>query len=132
LNEKKRVRVIIADDELHIRTLIKTVMKTMQAEIAGEAKNGQEAIDLFRSEKPNLLLLDINMPVKDGEQALKEIIEEFPDAFVIMLTSVADVETINKCLDNGAANYILKDTPLNEMKKIIKETWDSFKKSKGI
>jgi len=132
LSEKKKVSVIVADDELHIRALIKTVMKSMQAEIAGEAKNGQEAIDLFRSEKPNLLLLDINMPVKDGEQALKEIIDEFPDAFVIMLTSVSDMGTVKKCLDNGAANYILKDTPLNEIKKIIKETWDSFKESKGI
>ncbi len=132
MNEKKRVRVIVADDELHIRTLIKTVMKSMQAEIAGEAKNGQEAIDLFRLEKPNLLLLDINMPVKDGEKALKEIIDEFPDAFVIMLTSVADVDTVKKCLDHGAANYILKDTPLNDMKKMIKETWDSFKKSKDM
>ena len=132
MNEKKRVRVIIADDELHIRTLVKTVMKSMQAEIVGEAKNGREAVDLYQLEKPNLLLLDINMPVMGGEKALKEILGQFPDAFVIMLTSVADVDTVKKCLDHGAANYILKDTPLNEMKKIIKETWDSFKEKKGI
>jgi len=131
LNEKMKVRVIVADDEFHIRTLIKTIMKSMQAEIVGEAKNGQEAIDLFKREKPDLLLLDINMPIKSGDEALKEIKHEFPDAFVIMLTSVADVDTVKKCLDIGAANYLLKDTPINEMKKLVKETWGSFKKNKG-
>ncbi len=131
MNEKMKVRVIVADDEFHIRTLIKTIMKSMQAEIVGEAKNGQEAIDLFKREKPDLLLLDINMPIKSGDEALKEIKHEFPDAFVIMLTSVADVDTVKKCLDIGAANYLLKDTPINEMKKLVKETWGSFKKNKG-
>ncbi|MBU2551605.1 MAG: response regulator [Proteobacteria bacterium] len=126
--EPRKPRVVIADDENHIRVLFKTVMKTMNTEVVAEAKNGREAADLYKQEKPDLILLDINMPVMDGREALREIMGESPDAFVIMLTSVADAETIRETLKLGASNYILKDTPLPEMKKIIKETWEAFRK----
>jgi len=128
---KRKLRVLIADDEPHIRLLIKTVMTSMNAEIVGEAKNGGEAVEVFRNEKPDITLLDINMPIKSGEDALKEIMEAFPDAFVIMLTSVADMMTVEKCLGLGAANYIRKDTPIPEMKEIIKRAWDDYRKSKN-
>jgi len=126
--ENRKPRVVLVDDETHIRMLMRTVMSTMGCEVIGEAANGQEAVDVFRKEKPDLLLLDINMPVKTGEEALKEILAEFPDAFVIMLTSLADIESVQNCLNLGATNYIRKDTPLREIKKIIKETWALFKK----
>lgn len=130
MDTARKPRVIIADDEHHIRILIKTVMTSMNTEVVGEAKNGQEAVDLYRREKPDLALFDINMPIKNGEEALKEVISEFPEAFIIMLTSVADMETVNRCLDLGAANYLLKDTPLADMKKMIQETWTDFKHKK--
>ncbi len=122
----RRPTVVISDDEMHIRALISTVMTSMNTDIAGMAKNGNEAIELYRRERPNLLLLDVNMPVKTGDETLQEIMLEFPDAFVIMLTSVSDIETVKKCLRLGAANYILKDTPIAEMRTIIKQTWASF------
>lgn len=124
--EQKLPRVILADDEIFVRAFMKKVMMGMKCEIVGEAKNGQEAVDLFREKKPDLLLLDINMPVKTGEEALREISREFPEAFVIMLTSLTDMESVENCLNFGAANYIRKDTPVGEMKKIIKETWVTF------
>ncbi len=127
----RKLRVLLADDETHLRMLMKTVMTSMNCEIVGEAKNGAEAVELYKKEKPDILLLDINMPVKTGEEALKEIIEEFPDAFVIMLTSLADMESVENCLNLGASNYIRKDTPLDEIKKIIKETWALVKKKGG-
>ena len=128
MTDTKKPRILLADDEAHLRLLMKTVMKSLNCEIVGEAKNGIEAVELFKKEKPDLLLLDINMPIKTGEDALKEIIDEFPDAFIIMLTSTADMETVENCLAYGAANYIRKDTPIEEMKKIIKETWAIYKK----
>ncbi len=124
--EQELPRVILADDEIFVRVLMRKVMTSMKCEIVGEAKDGQEAIDLFREKKPDLLLLDINMPVKTGEEALREISREFPNACVIMLTSLADMESVENCLNFGAANYIRKDTPLGEMKKIIRETWIAF------
>ena len=125
--EKRKIRVGLADDEIHIRMLMKKVFTSMGCEIAGEAKNGTEAVELYRREKPDIMLLDINMPIKTGDEALRDIVSEFPDAFVIMLTSQADVESVQKCLDAGAANYIRKDTPIAELKEIIKETWKLMK-----
>lgn len=123
MSAENQIQVIVADDELHIRTFIKTVMRTMKAEVIGEAKNGQEAVDLFRKHQPHIMLMDINMPVKDGVAALREIKSEFPKAFVLMLTSVAEGEIVQQSLEAGASGYLLKDTPVMEMKKMIREAW---------
>lgn len=130
MEEKKRPRVVLADDESHIRLFLKGVLKSMNCEVVGEASNGVEAVELYKKEKPDLVFLDINMPLKTGDDALCDILKEFPDAFVIMLTSVADLPTVEKCIGAGAANYILKDTPKAEMMKIIKETWAKFLQSR--
>jgi len=130
LNQNRKPRVVIADDETHIRSLIRIMMKSMNTEVVGEAKNGKEVVELFKKEKPDLLLLDVNMPGKSGTEALREIITDFPEAFVIMLTSVSDRETVEECIDIGASHYILKDTPAMEMKKIIKAAWIDFKQKK--
>ena len=117
--------VVIGDDEMHLRELFRIMMTSLNTDVAAVARNGQEAVDLYRKIRPHLLLLDINMPGKNGDEALEEIMGEFPHAFVIMLTSVTDLETVKKCLDIGASNYILKDTPISEMKEIIKKTWSA-------
>jgi two-component system, chemotaxis family, chemotaxis protein CheY len=127
-NDGRRPRVVVADDENHCRVLMKAVLGSMKCDVVGEARTGDEAIESYRRLKPNLLLLDVNMPIKNGDEVLEELFEEFPDAFVIVLTSVTDMESIDKCISMGAANYIRKDTPISEIKMIIKETWRSFLK----
>ncbi len=118
--------MIVADDEGHCRVLMKAVLASMNCDVVGEARTGDEAIELYRKYRPNLLLLDVNMPVKTGDEVLEELLAEFPDAFVVVLTSVTDMESIEKCISMGAANYIRKDTPVAEIKMIIKETWKSI------
>lgn len=127
MTDSGNLKVLLSDDDTSMRLLIKTVVKSMGHELVGEAKNGQEAVDMYRELKPDILLLDINMPVKNGEEALKEIMSEFPDAFVIMLTSFKEKDSIEDCFKFGAANYIPKDTPRKEMKIRIEETWTKFK-----
>lgn len=117
-----KTRVLLADDEMHIRMMLKTVINSIDCEVVAEASNGKEAVTLFKEKRPDLVLLDINMPLQTGEEALKEIIEEFPSALVIMLTSVTDMESVERCIDAGACNYIRKDTPLVEMKALVSET----------
>lgn len=131
MSEKRMPKVIIADDEDHIRSLIGMMMKTMKTEVVAEAKRGDIVLELYRKEKPDLLLLDVNMPGKSGVEVLQEIKSEFPDAFIIMLTSMADRGTVERCIALGAAHYILKDTPVPEMRKIIKTAWDTSKKQRG-
>jgi two-component system chemotaxis response regulator CheY len=118
--------VIVADDEGHCRVLMKAVLASMNCDVVAEARTGDEAIELYRKYRPNLLLLDVNMPVKTGDEVLEELLAEFPDAFVVVLTSVTDMESIEKCISMGAANYIRKDTPVAEIKMILKETWKSI------
>jgi two-component system chemotaxis response regulator CheY len=124
-NDGRRPKVVIADDENHCRVLIKAVLASMNCDVVGEARTGDEAIELYRKHRPNLLLLDVNMPIKTGDEVLEELFSTFPEAFVIVLTSVTDMESIEKCLSLGAANYIRKDTPISEIKMIIKDTWKS-------
>ena len=129
--EGKKISVLVADDEQHIRTLIKTIMMTMNALIVAEAKNGEEAVELFREKRPDILMLDINMPIKDGTTALEEILTDFPEAFVIMMTSVSDLQIVEKCIKLGALSYIRKDTPLPAMKQMIKDAWKFYRTQKG-
>jgi two-component system, chemotaxis family, chemotaxis protein CheY len=124
--QAKKLRVIIAEDESHSRLFLKAIVTSMNCEVVGEAGTGVETIELYRQLKPHILLLDINLPNKSGEEVLKELRADFPRAFVIIVTSVSDQETVEKCIDLGAANYIRKDTPIADIKLAIKETWDAY------
>lgn len=121
-------RAVIADDEPHIRTLMKVILETMGMEIVAQASNGQEAVNCFQKLKPDILLMDINMPVKTGLEALREIKAQNPDACVIMLSSVADMESVREAVELGASHFIRKDTPITEIKKMIAETCESVLK----
>jgi len=120
---------MVVDDETHVRTLIKSVISTMNCDIVGEASNGKDAVTLFGELKPNMMLLDINMPLKSGKQALAEIKKKYPNAFIIMLTSLTDRETIEDCIELGASGFIRKDLPLDEMREVIKQTWKTYRET---
>ena len=130
-----KMRAIIADDEAHIRFYVKSVLESMNMEVVGEATNGQEAVDLYDSEKPHILLMDINMPVKSGDEALEEIMAGHPDALVIILTAAVNRKTVEKFIELGASSFIRKDTSIPDMKMIIRDTWnrhrDQRKKANG-
>lgn len=115
-------KVLVADDEMAMRVFIGAILAKINCEVVGQACNGAEAVTMFRDKKPDLLIMDINMPLKTGEEALEEIRSEFPDATVIMLTSVVESETVKRCLELGATGYIRKDSPIDEIKAIINET----------
>ena len=114
-------RIVVADDEVHIRYLVKSIVRAEGYEVVGEANNGEDALALYREHRPDLLLMDINLPVKTGDEVLAEIMREFPDAKVMMLTMVADVNTVKKCLELGAVNYILKCSPVEEIRRMVRE-----------
>ncbi|MFP5212377.1 MAG: response regulator transcription factor [Acidobacteriota bacterium] len=125
-----KFRVVIADDEFHSREFLKALINTMNGEVVGEATTGVEAVDLYTKLRPHLLLMDVNMPIMTGDEALQEIKEKHPDAFVIMMSAVADRNHVKKCFALGASHYIRKDTPLMEIKRIIKEAWEHMARSK--
>ncbi len=123
---RRKPRVLLAEDELHCRVLMKAVLGSISCEVVGEATTGVEAVELYRKTKPDLMFLDINMPLKTGDEVLREILVEFPMAFIIVLTSVSDAQSIMDCISLGAMSYIRKDTPVPEIKSIIRDAWQMF------
>lgn len=118
-------KVLLVDDEAHIRKFIGLVVKmTLGDPEIIEATNGAEAVELYRTAKPDLVLMDINMPVRSGLEALPELVALDPDVLVIMLTSVSTRGAIDQAIEAGACGYILKDTPKDEMSVALKEIVD--------
>jgi two-component system chemotaxis response regulator CheY len=119
-------KALLVDDEQHLRMYLKLILKQVGFTEFIDASNGQEAVDFYKSHKPDLVLMDVNMPVKEGMEALQEIIEFDPEAIVIMTTSVASREAVQTSADLGATHYIRKDTPKNEMVSMIKSIVDDI------
>jgi len=124
--EKRKARVLIADDEPHIRSLISLVVTSLGAEVVGEATDGEQALIMYKQFSPDMVLLDINMPKVDGISVLKQIMAINPRTLVVMLTSLNALETVKECIDSGAWNYILKDTTAEELHKTISTTWGEY------
>lgn len=122
-----RGKILLVDDEPHIRVYVSLILKSIGGAKVYEATNGEEAISAYQSNKPDIVLLDVNMPHLDGIQTLKKLKEIDPDCVVIMLTSLANRETVEKAVELGAVNYIRKDTPKEEIARALSETIDAAK-----
>ena len=117
--------VLLVDDELHIRKYVGLILKKLGVQTILEASNGEEALAIFEREKPEVVLLDVNMPFMGGLEVLKKIKEIDANCAVIMLTSLANRETVEETLALGAAGYVRKDTPKEEIANALAEIIDS-------
>ena len=105
------IRILIADDHGIVRQGLRMYLQFDKSlEVVGEASNGKEAIEAARKLRPDLILMDILMPVMDGLEATAVIRREMPDTEVIALTSVLDDAIIHQTIRAGAIGYLLKDT----------------------
>ena len=110
------IRVVIADDHGVLRDGLAGVISAQaDMQLAGTAANGAEAVELCRSETPEVVLMDIEMPVMDGIEATKAIVAEMPGTAVLILTSFSDRGRIMGALDAGAVGYLLKDASADEV-----------------
>jgi YesN/AraC family two-component response regulator len=118
-------KVLVADDEPHIRKFVGMILKQLGIKTILEAANGQEAVEAFERERPEVVLLDVNMPFMNGVEALKKIKEIDATCVAIILTSLATVETVDAAVALGAAGYIRKDAPRDEILSDLAETIDT-------
>jgi len=118
-------RAIVVEDEEHIRDLLSYILESINFEVIGSADNGQAALELLQKEKPDLAVMDINMPHLKGIEVLKRC-GCVKETCIIMLTALTDEETVKECLALGVSYFIRKDTPLPKMIELIKKTWESF------
>jgi len=101
-------RVVIADDSVAQRHLLRAILENMGLEVAGEAGDGQQAIDIALREKPDVVCLDVEMPILDGLSALAKLRTLAPALPVMMITSHSDRETVQQAARAGAKGYIVK------------------------
>ncbi|HMO95280.1 MAG TPA: response regulator transcription factor [Tepidiformaceae bacterium] len=115
------IRILIADDHAVVRQGLRMFLTLDEDfEIIGEATNGAEAVNLARDLQPDVVLMDLLMPVKDGITAIGEIRREMPDVEVIALTSVLEDASVVGAVKAGAIGYLLKDTQSGELRRAIK------------
>ena len=117
-------KILLVDDEPHVRKFIGLVAGGLGSPVIIEAASGGEALAKFAAESPDMVLLDVNLPDMDGLQVLAAIRTQDPEATVVMITSLANRQTIEESLRLGAAGYIRKDTPkeaiLAELEDIVR------------
>lgn len=119
MNEK--IRILIADDHAIVREGLRALIGTEPGlELVGEASDGIEAVLKARTLKPDIILLDMMMPRKDGLGAIDEIIKENPKARILVLTSFAEDDKVFPAIKAGALGYLLKDSSPNELLQAIR------------
>lgn len=109
--EANKPSVLVVDDDSMMREMLKLILRSEEYQIAGEAANGHDAVMLCVNRKPDLVLLDINMPKMDGLQALEEIRKASPETKVMMVSADATMGRVREAIEKGAVGFIVK--PLN-------------------
>jgi len=114
------VRVVLADDQALFREGLRTLLSMEPSiEIAGEAANGVEAVEAARTVQPDLVLMDLRMPVMGGVEATRRVRDACPQSRVLVLTTFQEDEEIFDALRAGACGYLLKDTPSEKLVEAI-------------
>ena len=101
-------RILITDDALFMRVTLKNILTQNGFEVVGEASNGAESVELYKSLKPDLVTMDITMPEMDGIAALKQIREHDPGANVVMCTAMGQKNMVVEAIQAGAKDFIVK------------------------
>jgi two-component system, response regulator PdtaR len=118
MTTQKPLRVLIVDDQESIRELLRRQLEKIGHTVVGKASNGIEAIELTGSLQPDIVLMDIEMPIMDGLEATKIILDKYPIP-VVLLTSYDDPEMVRRASQAGAGAYLLKPPNLEEIERTM-------------
>lgn len=117
----RKTRILLADDEPHVREFLKAIISSISGtELIGEATNGIEAVTLTQQLLPDIVLLDVNMPIMTGVEALEQIKAKCENTIVVMLTSVNGIDVVKDCIKKGAINYLLKGNTPDKIRDTLK------------
>ncbi len=115
-------RVMIAEDAPLTRLFLRDLLHIGKHEVVAIAADGDETIEKFKAARPEMLLLDLAMPKKDGLTVLKKIMQIDPKAKVILITASGNLKTINECIAAGAVTYVLKPFKFEDLLCTIRAT----------
>ena len=115
------VRIAIADDHKIVRDgLAMLIDKQQDFELVGQAENGREAVDLVRLKQPDVVIMDLSMPEMNGIDAASEIVDDYPNCKVIILSMHADKRFVNGALQAGVSGFLLKECAFKELINAVK------------
>lgn len=115
------IRVLIVDDHLMVRRGLMMMLKSFpDFVIVGEAANGKQALEICSSTNPDVILMDLVMPVMDGLEATRTILKNFPQIKILALTSFSEEISVEEALKSGAMGYMLKDASIDELARAIR------------
>jgi DNA-binding NarL/FixJ family response regulator len=116
----EKIRIIITDDHQLFRNGLKILLNSFpEFEVVGEASNGVEFLELIKTVKADIVLMDINMPEMDGIEATRKGIKANPDTCIVALSMYGEEEYYYKMVDAGAKGFLLKDSDISEVKEAI-------------
>ncbi|MEY9971392.1 two-component system chemotaxis response regulator CheY [Lysinibacillus sp. RC46] len=111
--------VLVVDDTLFMRVAISNMFTEWGYEVVGKAVNGKEAVAMYRELQPDLVTMDVTMPVMTGIAAVKEIIPEFPDAKIIMITALGQQKLVVEAIESGAKDFMTKPFEPERLKAVV-------------
>ena len=114
-------KILIVDDSMTSKKFLRTMLERAGCEIIGEASDGQEGIDKYKELKPDLVTMDITMPIKNGIEALEEIMAYDSNAKVVMVTAAGQNTNMVEALKLGAADFIQKPFEIDQIAAVIKK-----------
>lgn len=118
------IKVLFVDDHEMVRIGVSAYLSAQSdIEVIGEADNGLKAVELAMELRPNVILMDLVMPEMDGIEATKRIIEKWPEAKIIIVTSFLDDEKVYPALEAGATSYMLKTSKASEIARAVRSTF---------
>jgi len=118
----KKIRILVVDDENVIRDGIVTMLRLQQdMQVVGEGLDGLQAVTLARKTKPDVVLLDLQMPKQDGLTTIPKLVELLPECRILVLTGYADHEKVYQAVKSGALGYLLKDATRAQLLQAIRD-----------
>ncbi len=121
MDTTKKIKILLVDDHKIVRDGIKVLLQdATDIEVVGEAENGKHALEKLTEFTPDLMIIDINMPVMNGIECSREVVKKYPSVKILALTMLNEQEHIKNMIAVGAGGYVLKTSGLEELVKAIK------------
>src|SRR5574340_1041563 len=116
-----KTRVLVVDDAIFMRNMIKDIFAGESFEVIGEAANGVEAVEKYKELKPDLTTMDIVMPFKSGIEATREIIKHDGRAVIVMCSALAQESLVMEAIEAGASDFIVKPFKAEDVLSVVKK-----------
>jgi two-component system, NarL family, response regulator LiaR len=122
MHSSSSIQVLLVDDHNVVRSGLAAFLKAYEdLELVGEAKNGIEAVNFCHQHQPDVILMDLMMPIMDGTSATRAILADYPEIKIIAMTSFDEANLVNEVLGAGAMSYLLKNITADELVKAIRD-----------